>query len=143
MKIGNVEIPNHFVLAPMAGINCTAFRMLCKENGAGLIYTQMSDAEIISEKTSKEAKMFLNIQDTERPVTVQLIGYKKDILVKAIRVVEEFADIIDLNVGCNDEDYLRKGCDAALLKNHAKLESIVSAMVEATKKPVTAKIRIG
>jgi len=143
MKIGTVEIPNRFVLAPMAGINCTAFRMLCKENGAGLIYTQMIDADIISEKTSKQAKMFLNIQDTERPVTVQLIGSEKDALVKAIRVVEEFADIIDLNVGCIEEDYLQKGCGAALLKNHPKLENIVSAMVQTTKKPVTAKIRIG
>jgi len=143
MKIGTVEIQNRFVLAPLAGISCTAFRMLCKENGAGLMYTQMIDSDIISEKTSEEVKQFLNIQDTERPVTVQLIGSEKNILVKAVQAVEEFADIIDLNVGCIEEDYLAKGCGAALLKDLPKLESILRAMVEATDKPVTAKIRIG
>jgi tRNA-dihydrouridine synthase B len=143
MKIGTVEIQNRFVLAPLAGISCTAFRMLCKENGAGLMYTQMIDSDIISEKTSEEVKQFLNIQDTERPVTVQLIGSEKNILVKAVQAVEEFADIIDLNVGCIEEDYLAKGCGAALLKDLPKLESILRAMIEATDKPVTAKIRIG
>jgi len=143
MKIGTVEVPNCFVLAPLAGISCTAFRMLCKENGAGLIYTQMIDAEIISNKTAKEVKQFLNIQEMERPVSVQLIGSEKNVLVKAVQAVEEYADIIDLNVGCIEEDYLQKGCGAALLKDLTKLESIMRAMVEATAKPVTAKIRIG
>ena len=143
MKIGSVEIPKRFVLAPLAGISCTAFRMLCKENGAGLIYTQMIDSDIISKKTQTAAKMFLNIQGIERPVTVQLIGYKKNILIKAVQIIDEFADIIDLNVGCIEEDYLKKGSGAALLKDLSKLESIIRAMVEATEKPVTAKIRIG
>jgi len=143
MKIGTVEIPNRFVLAPLAGISCTAFRMLCKENGAGLIYTQMIDSDIISGKTSKEVKQFLNIQDTERPVIVQLIGSEKNVLVKAVHAVEEFADIIDLNVGCIEEDYLQKGCGAALLKDLPKLETLLRAIVKTTEKPVTAKIRIG
>ena len=143
MNIGTVNIPNRFALAPLAGINCTAFRMLCKENGAGLIYTQMIDAELISGKTSEEVRQFLNIQEMERPVSVQLIGNEKNVLIKTIHAVEKFADIIDLNVGCIEEDYLQKGCGAALLKDLPRLESIVRAMVEATEKPVTAKIRIG
>jgi tRNA-dihydrouridine synthase B len=143
MKIGTVEIPNRFTLAPLAGISCTAFRMLCKENGAGLIYTQMIDAEIISSKKREDVKQFLNIHDSERPVTVQLIGSEKNVLVKAVQAVEEFADIIDLNVGCIEEDYLPKGCGAALLKDSPKLETLLRAMVDATSKPVTAKIRIG
>ncbi|DAC72012.1 MAG TPA: tRNA dihydrouridine synthase DusB [Thermoplasmata archaeon] len=143
MKIGTVGIPNRFALAPLAGISCTAFRMLCKENGAGLIYTQMIDSDIISGKTSKEVQQFLNIKDMERPVNVQLVGSEKNVLIKAVQAVEEFADIIDLNVGCIEEDYLQKGCGAALLKDLPKLESILRAMVEATDKPVTAKIRIG
>jgi len=143
MKIGSVEIPNCFVLAPLSGINCTAFRMLCKENGAGLIYTQMIDADLISEKTSTEVKKFLNIQNIERPVTVQLIGSEKNVLVQAVQAVEEFADIIDLNVGCIEEDYLQKECGSALLKDLPKLESIIRAMVDATEKPVSTKIRIG
>jgi tRNA-dihydrouridine synthase B len=143
MKIGTVEIPNRFALAPLAGINCTAFRMLCKENGAGLIYTQMIDAELLSGKTPGEVQQFLNIQEMERPVSVQLIGGEKNVLVKAIHAVEEHADIIDLNVGCIEPDYLQKGCGAALLKDLPRLENILKAMVAATEKPVTAKIRIG
>jgi tRNA-dihydrouridine synthase B len=143
MKIGTVEIPNRFVLAPLAGISCTAFRMLCKENGAGLVYTQMIDAELISKKTRKETEEFLNIQDQERPVAVQLIGSDKDILIKAVHAVEEFADIIDLNVGCIEDDYLPKGCGAALLKDPPSLETLLRAMADATEKPVSAKMRIG
>jgi len=143
MKIGTVELPNRFVLAPLAGISCTAFRMLCKENGAGLIYTQMIDAALISSKTPEEVKNYLNIQDMERPVTVQLIGDDKNILVRAVRAVESFADIIDLNVGCIETDYLQKRCGAALIQDLPRLEHIMRAMVKATEKPVTAKIRIG
>jgi tRNA-dihydrouridine synthase B len=143
MKIGTVEIPNRFVLAPLAGISCTAFRMLCKENGAGLIYTQMIDADLISQKTQHEVKQFLNIQEMERPVTVQLISSEKNVLVKAVQAVEQFADIIDLNVGCIEEDFLQKGCGASLLKDLPRLETLLRAMVDATEKPVSVKIRIG
>jgi nifR3 family TIM-barrel protein len=143
MKIGTVEIPNRFVLAPLAGISCTAFRMLCKENGAGLIYTQMIDADLISQKKQHDVKQFLNVQEMERPVTVQLISCEKNVLVKAVQAVEQFADIIDLNVGCIEEDFLQKGCGASLLKDLPKLETLLRAMVNATEKPVSAKIRIG
>jgi tRNA-dihydrouridine synthase B len=143
MRIGSVDIPNRFVLAPLAGVNCTAFRMLCKENGAGLLYTQMIDAELISSKKPGEVEQFLNIQDMERPVSVQLIGSKKTVLVTAVKAVEQFADIIDLNVGCIEDDYLQKGCGAALLKDLPKLECLLESMVQASEKPVTAKIRIG
>jgi tRNA-dihydrouridine synthase B len=143
MKIGTVEIPNRFVLAPLAGVSCTAFRLLCKENGAGLIYTQMIDADLINRKTRKETAQFLNIQNSERPVTVQLIGSEKTVLVKAVQAVEEFADIIDLNVGCIEEEFLQKRCGATLLKDLPRLETLLRSMVDATEKPVSAKIRIG
>jgi len=143
MKIGTVKIDNRFVLAPLSGVSCTAFRILCKENGAGLLYTQMMDAELIGSKTQEEVKQFLNIQEMERPVTVQLIGHEKQMLVKAVHAVEAHADIIDLNVGCVEDDYLQRGSGAALLKDLGKLETLVRAMVDATEKPVTAKIRIG
>jgi tRNA-dihydrouridine synthase B len=117
--------------------------MLCKENGAGLIFTQMIDADLISQKTQHEVKQFLNVQEMERPVTVQLISSEKNVLVKAVQAVEQFADIIDLNVGCIEEDFLQKGCGASLLKDLPKLETLLRAMVNATEKPVSAKIRIG
>lgn len=143
MRIGTVNIPNRFVLAPLAGVSCTAFRMLCKENGAGLLYTQMIDAKLISSKSSSQVEQFLNIQDVERPVSVQLIGSEKAVLVTAVEAIQDFADIIDLNVGCIEDDYLQKGCGAALLNDLPRLERILCGMVEVSKKPVTAKIRIG
>jgi tRNA-dihydrouridine synthase B len=143
MNIGSVEIPNPYVLAPLAGVSETAFRMLCKENGAGLLYTQMIDADVISTKTRDGAAEFLNIQEMERPIAVQLIGGEKQTLVKAVHAVEEFADIIDLNVGCIEDDYVGRCMGSALLSKPEVLEPLLSAMVSATGKPVTAKIRIG
>jgi len=143
MNIGPVSISRPFVLAPLSGVSETAFRMLCKENGAGLLYTQMIDASIISTKTRDEVAAFLNIQEMEHPITVQLIGGDKPTLVKAVQVVEEFADIIDLNVGCIEEDYVLRCTGSALLSKPELLSMLLSAMVSATNKPVTAKIRIG
>ncbi|MEM3640533.1 MAG: tRNA-dihydrouridine synthase family protein [Candidatus Bathyarchaeia archaeon] len=143
MRIGNVKIANRFVLAPMSAVNCTAFRMLCKENGAGLIYTYMIDADFIKGKTKKQVKKLLNINDFERPVNVQLIGNKKDVLVKAVKLVEDFADIIDFNVGCSEKKFMRKGYGVCLLSDLLQLEELVRTMVNSTVKPVTAKIRIG
>ncbi len=143
MKIGNVEIQNQFVLAPLAGISCTAFRMLCKENGAGLVYTQMIDASLMAKKTKDDVRHFLNIQDMERPVTVQLVGSTASELAAAVRAVEEFAGIIDLNVGCIEEDFCAKGAGSMLLNDLPKLRALLTAMVGSTDKPVTAKIRTG
>ncbi len=143
MNIGTVNISGQFVLAPMAAVNCTAFRMLCKENKAGLIYTQMIDTDLLRNRKVSDVKEILNIQDAERPVSVQLIGNNEQDLVNAVQAVEEFADIIDLNVGCSEKEFLEKGYGAYLLANPARLESIVRKMVEATEKPVTVKMRIG
>jgi len=143
MKIGNINIDNQFILAPMAAVNCTAFRMLCKENKAGLVYTQMFDAELIKNKTRREIKEILNIAEPERPVSVQLIGNNENSLIKSIKQVEEFADIIDFNVGCSEKEILQQGYGAFLLSNLPFLENLVRKMVNATKKPLTIKMRIG
>jgi len=143
MKIGDVNIANCFVLAPMSAVNCTAFRILCKENEAGLVYTQMIDVDTIRSKTKRQVKEFLNIHDCERPVNAQLIGNSKDALVRAVELVEDFADIIDFNVGCSENEFLSKGYGAHLLSDLSRLEELVRAIVDSTGKPVTAKIRIG
>jgi nifR3 family TIM-barrel protein len=143
MKIGNVDIEGQFVLAPMAAVNCTAFRMLCRENKAGLIYTQMIDTDIVKNRQKREVGEILNIQEAERPVNVQLIGNHEESLVKSVKLIEDYADIIDLNVGCSEKEFLQKGYGAYLLQEPAKLEKLVHAMVQATDKPVTVKIRIG
>src|SRR5512138_3894905 len=139
MKIGDVKVSGEFVLAPMAAVNCTAFRMLCKENKAALIYTQMIDTDTIKNRQKSEVGEILNIQEAERPVSVQLIGNHEQSLVRSVKLVEDFADTIDLNVGCSEKEFLEKGYGAYLLQDPAKLESLVRAMVKATEKPVTVK----
>jgi tRNA-dihydrouridine synthase B len=143
IKIGNVNVGNRIFLAPMAAVNCTSFRLLCKENGAGLVYTQMYDCDKILEKSPKEIEEMLNINKKERPIAVQLIGSDEKIVVKAAKLVEKYADIIDFNVGCILDDFLQKGCGGALLKNPEKLELIVKNLVKSVSVPVTCKIRIG
>ncbi len=143
MKIGNVDIQSQFVLAPMAAVNCTAFRMLCKENKAGLVYTQMFDVELVKNKNRREVQELLNIQEPERPVSVQLIGNNETSLIKSVKAIEEFADIIDFNVGCSEKEILEQGYGAFLLSNLPLLEKLVTKMVAATEKPVTVKMRIG
>ncbi|MCL2642471.1 MAG: tRNA-dihydrouridine synthase family protein [Candidatus Bathyarchaeota archaeon] len=143
MKIGNVALSSQFVLAPMAAVNCTAFRMLCKENTAGLVYTQMFDVELVKNKTRREVKDLLNITEFERPVSVQLIGNNEESILKSVKLVEEFADIIDFNVGCSEKEILAQGYGAYLLSQPVLLEKIVKKMVQTTPKPVTVKIRIG
>ncbi len=143
MKIGTVDVQGQFVLAPMAAVNCTAFRMLCKENKACLIYTQMIDAEEIRNQSRREIKELLNIQEPERPVSVQLIGNNEEYLLKSLKIVEEFADIIDFNVGCSEKEILERGHGAYLLSNPPFLETLVKKLVAATPKPVTVKMRIG
>jgi len=143
MKIGDLEILGKFVLAPMAAVNCTAFRMLCKENKAALIYTQMIDTDIIKNRSKAEVKEILNINDAERPVSVQLIGNHQESLVKSVKLIEDFADIVDFNVGCSEKEFLKKGYGAYLLSDPSRLETLVRAMVNATSKPVTVKMRIG
>ncbi|MCW3983732.1 MAG: tRNA-dihydrouridine synthase [Candidatus Bathyarchaeota archaeon] len=143
MNIGTVNIEGRFVLAPMAAVNCTAFRLLCKENKAGLIYTQMIDTDLLRDRSRSDIKEILNIQDAERPVSVQLIGNDENALTESVKLVEEFADIVDLNVGCSEKEFLEKGYGAYLLSDPTRLERIVRRMVDATEKPVTVKMRIG
>ncbi|MDR1991965.1 MAG: tRNA-dihydrouridine synthase [Nitrososphaerota archaeon] len=143
MKIGNVNINNPFVLAPMAAVNCTAFRILCKENKAGLVYTQMFDTDILKNKSKQEIKDLLNITRFERPISVQLIGNNEAALIKSVGQIEEHADIIDFNVGCSEKEILQQGYGAFLLSNLSLLERLVRKMVNSTEKPITVKMRIG
>ncbi len=132
-----------FILAPMAGINSTAFRLLCKENGADVIYTQMYDVDLLCTKTKAEVENLINIQEKERPVAIQLIGTDLKKIKKAVNLIEDLADTINFNAGCIEKDYLERGCGAALLKDPEKLCEIVHFMVKCTSKPVDVKIRIG
>ncbi|MBS3163242.1 tRNA dihydrouridine synthase DusB [Candidatus Woesearchaeota archaeon] len=141
-KIGNLRLKNNLVLAPMAGINDTAFRMLCKRYGAGLVYTEMINANAIFNKNKATLKK-LNFVEEERPIAVQLFGANLKMLESAAVIAEEKADIIDINFGCPDLKVLNQGCGAALLKRPKRISEIIKAVVNKVSIPVTAKIRIG
>ena len=144
-KIGNIEIKNKIVLAPMAGISNTSFRKIIKRMGAGLIYAEMvSDKAIVfdNEKTVGMLKM----SEEERPIAQQIFGSDIKSFVEAAKIVEErmHPDIIDINMGCPvPKVAIKNQAGSALLKDPEKIKTIVSAVVKAVNVPVTVKIRSG
>ncbi len=144
-NIGNVKIKNQVVLAPMAGVCNSAFRILCKENKVGLIYAEMVSDKAITYKNQKTIDM-LYMKESERPITQQIFGSDKDSFVNAaIYIYENMKpDIIDINMGCPvPKVALRAQAGAALMKNPKKIFEIVDAVVKAIPIPVTVKIRSG
>ena len=144
-KIGNVEIKNRIVFAPMAGISNEVFRSLIKEQNAGLIYSEMvSNMGIIY--NSKNTIDMLKINDQERPISIQIFGSDLDSFIKAAKYVEENArpDIIDINMGCPvPKVAVKSQAGSGLLKNPKKIYEIVKSVVDNVKIPVTVKIRAG
>ena len=144
-KIGNVEIENQLVLAPMAGITNEAFRSICKEMGAGLVVCEMISDKALSFHNAKTIKM-TGVSQNEHPLSMQIFGADKETLVYAAKWIYENtdADIIDINMGCPvNKVAKRAGAGSSLLKNSNKVYEITKAVVEATPLPVTVKIRIG
>jgi len=144
-KIGNVEIKNKVVLAPMAGICNSSFRRICKEMGVGLIYAEMVSDKAIFYNNKKTIDM-LEMKEEERPIVQQIFGSDKESFVVAAKYIYEnmHPDIIDINMGCPvPKVAVRAQAGSALLKNPEKIKEIVSAVVEAVPIPVTVKIRSG
>jgi len=144
-KIGNIEIKNNIVLAPMAGICNNAFRKIIKEMGVGLIYAEMvSDKALVY--NSKKTKDMLYMEECERPIAQQIFGSDKESFVTAAKLIYEEMnpDIIDINMGCPVPKVAVKAqAGSALLKNPQKIKEIVEAVVKAVPVPVTVKIRAG
>lgn len=144
-KIGNIEIKNKVVLAPMAGVSNTAYRRIIKEMGAGLLYAEMvSDKAIVygNDKTLDLLKMV----EEERPIAQQIFGSDIESFVKAAKKIEKLMkpDIIDINMGCPvPKVAIKNQAGSALLKNPDKIEEIVKAVKNAVSVPVTVKIRSG
>ena len=142
-KIGNVEIPNPFVLAPMAGVTDLAFRRLCKEQGAGLICMEMVSAKAISFH-NKNTEALMEIDPGEHPVSMQLFGSEPDLMAEVAKSIEERPfDILDINMGCPVPKVVNNGEGSALLKDPQLIEEIVRSVSGAVSKPVTVKVRIG
>lgn len=144
-KIGNIELENNVVLAPMAGVCNSAFRKIIKEMGCSLVYAEMvSDKGLIYD--SKKTKEMLYFEECERPIAQQIFGSDKDTFVEAAKMVYDIMkpDIIDINMGCPvPKVAIKSQAGAALLKSPEKIREIVSEVVKAVPVPVTVKIRSG
>ncbi|MCR5113451.1 MAG: tRNA dihydrouridine synthase DusB [Acholeplasmatales bacterium] len=144
-KIREIEIPNQTVLAPMAGNTNEAFRKICKEMGAGLVVAEMVSDKAIGFKNQKTLKM-TKVAEVEHPISMQVFGADVESMVNAAKFLDENSDcdIIDINMGCPVNKVAKKaGAGASLLQDPEKVYEIVKAVVEAVKKPVTVKMRIG
>lgn len=143
LKIGSVELPNNLILAPMAGVTDLPFRLLCKEQGCGLLCTEMVSAKAILYK-NKNTKELLEVREEERPVAVQIFGSDPQIMSDMAQLIEPGPfDIIDVNMGCPVPKIVNNGDGSALMKNPHLIEEILTAMVKKLKKPVTVKFRKG
>lgn len=143
MKIGNLELENNVFLAPMAGVTDLPFRLLCKEMGCGLVYSEMVSAKGILYE-NKNTTGLLRVAAEERPAAVQLFGSDPEILGAMARKIESYPiDVIDVNMGCPAPKIVKNGEGSALTKTPELVGKIVRALAEAQKKPVTIKIRKG
>ena len=143
LRIGNVELDNNVVLGPMAGVCDLPFRILCKEQGVGLVCTEMVSAKAIM-YNNRNTEELLTIDEREKPVSLQLFGSDPEIVSsQAARIEERPFDILDLNMGCPVPKVVNNGEGSALMKNPALAAEIAGACVKAISKPVTVKIRKG
>jgi len=143
LQIGNVQLDNNLILAPMAGVTDLPFRLLCKEQGAGLLCMEMVSAKAIY-YNNKNTESLLAIDDREPPVSLQLFGSDADIVSEMAKRIEERPfSILDINMGCPVPKVVNNGEGSALMKNPKLVEEIVTKTVKAIHKPVTVKIRKG
>ena len=143
LKIGNVEIANPCVLAPMAGVTDLPFRLLCKEQGVGLLSMEMVSAKAISFH-NKNTLDLMQIAEGENPIALQIFGSDPEIMAQSAAEIEERPfDILDINMGCPVPKVVNNGEGSALMKNPKLAGEIVERVSRAVKKPVTVKIRKG
>ena len=143
LKIGNVELENNLILAPMAGVTDLPFRLLCKEQGCGLMYTEMVSAKAILYKNRNTGPL-MEVRPEEEPVALQLFGSDPEIVSDIAAQVEDgpYA-FIDINMGCPVPKIVNNGEGSALMKNPKLIEEIITKVSRAIKKPLTVKFRKG
>lgn len=143
LKIGNIEIQNNIFLAPLAGIGDNAFRIIGKQFGAGLTFTEMVSAHGLVNRNYRSREL-LRITRRERPCALQLFGANEDILARAIMVCSEYdPDIIDINAGCSVKKVIKTGSGANLLKDPDKFYRLIKTCVSVSPYPISVKTRLG
>ena len=142
LKIGDVELENNLILAPMAGVTNLPFRVICKEFGPGLVCTEMASAKAMFHNDQKTKRLF-NTEGEKRPISFQLFGSDEESVEYSTKYMNEFADIIDINMGCPAPKVVKNGDGSRLLLDLDKSKSIMETVVKSAKVPVTLKIRKG
>lgn len=142
LKVGNVELENNIILAPMAGITDRPFRLICEKFNPGLVCTEMVSAKALLYGDEKTKKL-LNIKDEKRPIAVQIFGSDVEAMKYAAGFVSEIADIIDINMGCPAPKIVKNGDGSRLLLDLNLARKIVEEVVKSSSKPVTVKYRKG
>ncbi|MFV0517706.1 MAG: tRNA dihydrouridine synthase DusB [Aminipila sp.] len=143
MSIGNIQLDNPFLLAPLAGVTDAPFRRICKEMGAAMVYTEMVSGKGLFYKDKNTDKL-LKVYEDEKPVAYQIFGGEPDILAYTARTLADSPNaILDINMGCPVPKIVKNGEGSALLKNPQLIYDLVKVTSEEAKKPVTIKIRIG
>ncbi len=141
-KIGNINISNPMISAPLAGISDNTYRIFASSFGSGLTFTEMITSYGICYRHKKSLSM-TNITDNERPCALQIFGADPDVIAEAARQVEDKADIVDINMGCPVAKVLKSGCGGYLVRDEGKIKKILNKLSAVLKKPFTVKTRIG
>lgn len=142
LKIGNVELENNLILAPMAGVTDLPFRKICKKFGPGLVCTEMVSSKAIYYDDSK-TKLLIKTEGEKRPISMQIFGSDEETMGYAAKYISKLSDIVDINMGCPAPKVVKNGDGSKLLLDINKAEKIIKAVVKNSNKPVTLKIRKG
>ena len=142
LKIGNIELKNNLILAPMAGVTDLPFRSICKEFQPGLVCTEMVSSKAIFYNDSK-TQLLMNTQEEEKPISMQIFGSDEETMGYAAKYVSNIADIVDIYMGCPAPKVVKNGDGSKLLLDINKAEKIIKSVIEKSSKPVTLKLRKG
>ena len=142
LKIGNLELENNLILAPMAGVTDLPFRSICKEFGPALVCTEMVSSKAIFHDDSK-TKMLLNTEGEKRPISMQIFGSDEETMGYAAKYISNLADIVDINMGCPAPKVVKNGDGSKLLLDEKTAEKVIRAVVKNSTKSVTLKLRKG
>ena len=143
MNIGNVSLDNRVFLSPMAGVTDLPFRLICKQKGCGMLYTEMINAQALCYNDEITKKM-TKIEDEEHPIAIQIFGSEPEYMGRATEILNSHPnEILDINMGCPAPKVVKNGDGSALMRNPKLAEEVMKAVVKNSTKPVTLKIRKG